>query len=343
MRIAAVALLAWLSALGCGQAAVSGAVSSPTHAPVAALVDKPTAPVDAASLGAALGPPRVGAPSLGAFSVGDFGSSAPDEDGASAPAFGPLGLLGERSTTSVDSPDRGDDAWPIQSASWLGQRGDGANVILTFDDGPGAAGEADALLDVLRAERVRALLFPSGNWIEREGVAWIERARREGHVVCNHSRHHWDLRVVRSDVVETEITDGAGYGACALLRPPRGSFDERVAGVAERLGYRLLLWDVDSRDWKGESASSIYHRVLKRVRPGSVVLFHIQCRETVAILPLLVRALRAGGYVPSYDPDDVAAGSFSVRAHAQTGHGADLVGHGKPEGSDWWRAAPGSR
>lgn len=45
------------------------------------------------------------------------------------------------------------------------------------------------------------------------------------------------------------------------------------------------LWDCDSLDWKGISAEEISPRVLKNVRPGSIVLFHNAAIHTPEALP----------------------------------------------------------
>ena len=52
----------------------------------------------------------------------------------------------------------------------------------------------------------------------------------------------------------------------------------------------------DSLDWKGISASEITQRVLQRVKPGSIVLFHNAAEHTPEALPDILEALIANGY-----------------------------------------------
>lgn len=52
----------------------------------------------------------------------------------------------------------------------------------------------------------------------------------------------------------------------------------------------------DSLDWKGISASDISQRVLSRVNPGSIVLFHNAAENTPAALPSIIEGLIAEGY-----------------------------------------------
>jgi peptidoglycan/xylan/chitin deacetylase (PgdA/CDA1 family) len=69
--------------------------------------------------------------------------------------------------------------------------------------------------------------------------------------------------------------------------------------VFQRLRKRLVLWDVNSFDWKGRPAGEVVERVLDRARAGSIVLLH-EARDggatTIDAVRLLVPALRARGF-----------------------------------------------
>ena len=56
------------------------------------------------------------------------------------------------------------------------------------------------------------------------------------------------------------------------------------------------IWEGDSLDWKGISAAEIRERVLSRVQPGSIVLFHNAAEHTPEALPGIIEALQADGY-----------------------------------------------
>ena len=62
------------------------------------------------------------------------------------------------------------------------------------------------------------------------------------------------------------------------------------------LGIEPIQWSVDSLDWKGLSASEIQSRVLDRVQPGSIVLFHNAAEHTPEALPGILAALQRDGY-----------------------------------------------
>jgi peptidoglycan/xylan/chitin deacetylase (PgdA/CDA1 family) len=68
-----------------------------------------------------------------------------------------------------------------------------------------------------------------------------------------------------------------------------------------RAGKRVVLWDVNSFDWRGAPAGEVALRVVERARPGSIVLLH-DARDggetTVEAVRLIVPALRGLGLAP---------------------------------------------
>ena len=61
-------------------------------------------------------------------------------------------------------------------------------------------------------------------------------------------------------------------------------------------GMYTIQWDVDSLDWKDPAPEDITARVLKRVQPGSIVLFHNAAKNTPAALPGVIEGLIQKGY-----------------------------------------------
>jgi peptidoglycan/xylan/chitin deacetylase (PgdA/CDA1 family) len=178
-------------------------------------------------------------------------------------------------------------------------------VALTFDDGPWP-GDTEALLRVLRRERVHATFFMVGSLVA-ERPAVVRAVMEAGHVVANHSLTHpidppfADLPDQR---VEAEVAEAADalrdVGARpTLFRPPGGSTDDAVALEAWRQHERVVLWSVDPHDWDAaRTPKQIAHDVLRRVRPGSIVLLHDgggDGADTIAALPKIIKGIRKMG------------------------------------------------
>jgi len=191
--------------------------------------------------------------------------------------------------------------WAMHTATH-GSR-DRRQIALTFDDGPDPA-RTPALLDALAELHVPATFFLLGSRVE-ESPELARRIAREGHELGNHTFHHPYLPLRRSRTVAGELatTDAAIARATgivpALARPPYGGRSPANVRAFEKLGKRVVLWDVNSFDWKGAPAPDIASRVLARVRPGSIVLMH-DARDggevTVEAVRMLVPELRARGY-----------------------------------------------
>ncbi len=173
---------------------------------------------------------------------------------------------------------------------------------LTFDDGPSA--NTPQLLDMLNEYGIPATFFLLGKQAERHPDL-VRRILAEGHEVGNHSYSHPNLRMVSFEKKMQEIgqTDAIlrSLGASpAFLRPPYGAYDNHTVAVAEKLGLGIMLWSLDSRDWKSLPAD---YATLRSTRgtvynTGSlrgIFLFHDTHKRTVEDLPRVIRDLRAGG------------------------------------------------
>jgi peptidoglycan-N-acetylglucosamine deacetylase len=176
-------------------------------------------------------------------------------------------------------------------------------VYLTFDDGPTPA-YTPRVLALLARHRARATFFVVG----RNAATWPGLVRRElaaGHGVGNHTWSHRRLTGLRGGRLQAEV--GAASAAIRratgsgprCLRPPYGTVDAASAYQVRALGLRLVLWDVDSNDWRRPGAGVIAGRVLSRVRSGDVVLFHDgggNREQTLAALDQVLSALSARGF-----------------------------------------------
>ena len=180
---------------------------------------------------------------------------------------------------------------------------DRAQIALTFDDGPDPA-HTPALLDALAALDVKATFFVIGAAADANPEL-CARIAREGHELGNHTYTHRYLPLARSRSVANELalTDAAIARATGIVpglaRPPWGGRRPATVRAFHRLAKRVVLWDVNSFDWKGKPADEVAQRVLERVRPGSIVLMHdarAGGETTIDAVRILVPALRARGY-----------------------------------------------
>jgi peptidoglycan/xylan/chitin deacetylase (PgdA/CDA1 family) len=162
---------------------------------------------------------------------------------------------------------------------------EGNRIALTFDDGPNP-GITDRILDLLKERNLVASFFMIGG----QATKAPELARRvaaEGHELCNHSHCHPKLGELPDAAVEAELSQAqetlAEYGGRypTAFRPPFGSFRKNQTPLARKFGLRVVLWDVNTRDWDGTTTSDqIAETILTGTRAGSIILCHENHRAT---------------------------------------------------------------
>ena len=174
---------------------------------------------------------------------------------------------------------------------------------LTFDDGPGPY--TANLLDLLAQRGIVATFFVLGHNAERR-PALVMRMLAEGHEVANHSYSHADMRRLKPEAQFLEMKKTLdvlhSFGAeVRYFRPPYGRYSQETAAKAEALGMTLMLWSLDSQDWKRqvsrlEGLRSI-SPVLQQSFPGmrGVFLFHDTHKRTVGEMAAILDALTAAG------------------------------------------------
>ena len=159
-----------------------------------------------------------------------------------------------------------------------------------------------ALLDLFDRHGLKVTFFLAGHWIKSYPDKVREIASR-GHELGNHSWTHPHMSALSRDKIRDElertqqaIADLVGKRP-AVFRPPFGDYSNTVITVAQECGLRTIQWSVDSLDWKDLSAAQIRERVMKRVRPGAIILFHNAGKNSVEALDWIIRDLKTDGYV----------------------------------------------
>ena len=175
-------------------------------------------------------------------------------------------------------------------------------VALTFDISWGTL-VPEPILDVLREKEVTSTFFLSGPWVERNQEIAL-KIKEDGHEIASHGYRHVNLSGLSAAEIQTEllkasraIEDVLGVKPW-LLRTPNGDYNNKVVEAAESLGYTVIQWDTDSLDWTKPGVKAIVDRVLKKVHPGDIILFHASdsATDTPEALPLVIDALRKEGY-----------------------------------------------
>ncbi|MBF8296260.1 MAG: cda1 [Bacteroidetes bacterium] len=152
------------------------------------------------------------------------------------------------------------------------------SIHITFDDGPHPAATR-TVLKILNSRGIRATFFLVGR-----NVQLYPEITREiilgGHSIGNHTQTHQVMFLKSAEVQRVEIqtaNDVIGEfldSKPRFFRPPYGYFDLRTLSIAKTEGQRVVMWNIDSRDFSTPRPVSIVRSVTKSVTPGSILLFH---------------------------------------------------------------------
>jgi len=128
------------------------------------------------------------------------------------------------------------------------------SVVLTFDDGP--SNYTAELLDVLKANNVKATFFVIGSNLAESGYASsVKRAYDEGHTIGSHTWTHPHLMDLSAAQIIDEMTKTAAEIEKVIgfrpkyMRPPYGEYNDLVVDTLTGMGYKMMLWNLDTNDW----------------------------------------------------------------------------------------------
>mgnify|MGYP002524124900 FL=1 len=171
-------------------------------------------------------------------------------------------------------------------------------VALTFDDGPSRDNDG-TILETLQANGAHATFFVLGN-----------RARVDGDIMqmitgagCEIASHSWDhpqlsklkwkkvkSQIDRTDKIVAKLLNGYEI---SLLRPPYGSISKTMR---KKIKKPMILWSLDTEDWKSRNAKKVFNRVKKEVKDGDIILMHDIHPETAQAIKKIVPWLSEQGY-----------------------------------------------
>lgn len=190
-------------------------------------------------------------------------------------------------------------------------------VAITFDDGPHNV-RTKLIVDELTKYGFHATFFVIGNRIdgtEYNGLSGLKYAAEAGNEIgihgythssqnyydkCDEETYRWEL-----SKTSTAIKNAIGNYEIKLMRPVGGRItDERIASSP----YSIIMWDVDSDDWKhkytsgdsdeicAQKVNEIVENVMLSVHDGSIILMHDIYESTYDAVVIILERLNAEGY-----------------------------------------------
>lgn len=174
-------------------------------------------------------------------------------------------------------------------------------LLLTFDDGPHPKYTLK-ILSILKQFHIPATFFVVGKMVEQYPELLKEEVKA-GHIIGNHTYNHLnltslDLRGVNQEYQKcNDIINKISNLWPIYCRPPGGDYNATVMQAADEQNLVTVLWTDDPGDYASPGDKLITSRTLAQVHNGGIILLHDGIDQTIEILPALIEALLAKGFV----------------------------------------------
>ncbi|HHV19559.1 MAG TPA: polysaccharide deacetylase family protein [Thermoanaerobacterales bacterium] len=156
------------------------------------------------------------------------------------------------------------------------------------------------LLKVFSEKNVKATFFIEGRWAEKFPDL-LKLIYNKGHEIGNHGyshAHHGQLsyednfnEIKKTEMVIQEITGEKP----TLFAPPYGEFSELTVKAVNSMNYRLIMWTIDTIDWKKPGVEYIVNKILENAGNGKIILMH-PTEDTVRAMPTIIENLHRQGF-----------------------------------------------
>ena len=180
------------------------------------------------------------------------------------------------------------------------------SLYLTFNEDY-ENGYTNQILDVLKEKNVKAIFFVTSYYVVYSPDT-VERMVNEGHIVANHSKHHYSMPSITysTDIFNNEISDVeyrfkelTGKNMCKFFRPPMGKYSQKSLAMAKNLGYETVFWSFsycDSKPTNQPSTKYAKKYILGHLHDGSIILLQALSRTNAKVLGDVIDAARKEGY-----------------------------------------------
>jgi peptidoglycan/xylan/chitin deacetylase (PgdA/CDA1 family) len=126
------------------------------------------------------------------------------------------------------------------------------------------------ILSEFKKNDIKISFFFGGDWINKNNELFLS-IYKDGHEIGNHGYNHLKHTQINKDknideILKTEkvIKELSGVKT-DLFAPPYGDVNKTVTEIAESLGYRVIMWSIDTIDWNTKDPNIVLDRVNKKI------------------------------------------------------------------------------
>lgn len=156
------------------------------------------------------------------------------------------------------------------------------------------------MLAILKKTQAKATFFVGGMW-SNENEEFLQEFVQQGHEIGNHGYYHKEHSKLSRERNEEEIyiTHKVVKSLVGiemnLFAPPSGDYNDITLEVADKLGYKTIMWTKDTIDWRDKNTDLIYTRATAKPNNGDLILMH-PTRNTVEALEGIINFYKNKGF-----------------------------------------------
>lgn len=169
-------------------------------------------------------------------------------------------------------------------------------VAFTFDDGPSY--NTIKIVNTLVKYDSKATFFLVGNQVEKYAKT-MDVLVKNGMDIGNHTYSHKELTKLRDKEIlkEIDLTNEVIYNKTGIkpmfLRPSYGAMNKRIKKLST---MPIIVWNIDTLDWKYHNSNKIKDKILKYVSDGDIILMHDTYVATLNAIEMVIPELKKQGY-----------------------------------------------
>ncbi len=175
-------------------------------------------------------------------------------------------------------------------------------VAITFDDGP-SPDITPKVIEIFSKFQARATFFVTG-LAAKDNPGIVRNLLQAGHQIGNHSWSHKSMifksnEFIKKELLETDdLLENLAVNQPIHFRPPFMRIMFLTSYRLAKLGKLCFKASVSPKDFKAKSSIDIYKIVMRKIKPGSIVVLHDGGRAgsaTLKALPLILIELQNRG------------------------------------------------
>lgn len=169
-------------------------------------------------------------------------------------------------------------------------------IAFTFDDGPSY--NTIKIVNTLVKYDSKATFFLVGNQVEKYAKT-MDVLVKNGMDIGNHTYSHKELTKLSDKEIlkEIDLTNEVIYNKTGIkpmfLRPSYGAMNKRIKKLST---MPIIIWNIDTLDWKYHNSNKIKDKILKYVSDGDIILMHDTYVATLNAVEMVIPELKKQGY-----------------------------------------------